>query len=72
MIGVELVTDKRSKTPDPALLDRVRQRCVDDGLLLLYCGRASNVIRFIPPLDVTATEIDQALTIFGGALRAAR
>ncbi len=72
MIGVELVTNRTSKEPDAALLDFVRQRCADNGLLLLYCGRASNVIRFIPPLDVSGAEVDEALTIFAAALKGDR
>jgi 4-aminobutyrate aminotransferase len=72
MIGVELVTDRASRSPDGALVDRLRVRAADDGLLLLYCGRASNVIRLIPPLDVTAAEVDEALGIIGGALAATR
>jgi len=70
MIGLELVTDRATKEPDAALLDRVRQRCADEGLLLLYCGRASNTIRFIPPLDVSGAEISESLAILGNALGA--
>jgi 4-aminobutyrate aminotransferase len=70
MIGLEFVTSRATREPDAALLDRVRQRCADGGLLLLYCGRSSNVIRFIPPLDVTGSEIDEALGILVGALAA--
>jgi 4-aminobutyrate aminotransferase len=70
MIGLELVTDRASRTPDPALVEGLRARAADSGLLLLYCGRASNVIRLIPPLDVTAAEVDEALGIIGDALDA--
>ena len=72
MIGLELVTDRASRSPDAALLDRVRLQCAEDGLLLLYCGRASNVIRFIPPLDVTAAEVSEALAILSNALTGSR
>jgi len=44
------------------------QRCADLGLLLLSCGTAHNVIRWIPPLDVTAAEVNEALGIFETAL----
>jgi len=72
MIGLELVTDRASRSPDAALLDRVRLQCAEDGLLLLYCGRASNVIRFIPPLDVTAAEVSEALAVLSNALTGSR
>jgi len=41
-------------------------RCRESGLLLLPAG--SRVLRFLPPLNVTAAEIDEALTILGDCL----
>ena len=35
---------------------------------MLSCGRSHEVIRFIPPLDVTAAEISEAVEIFGETL----
>jgi 4-aminobutyrate aminotransferase len=40
----------------------------DAGLLVLLCGRDHQVVRWIPPLDVTAAEIAEAVEIFGEAL----
>ncbi len=48
------------------------QGCADEGLLVLTCGVAHNVIRWIPPLDVTSEEIAEALAIFGRVLAATR
>lgn len=45
--------------------------CRDNGLLLLTCGPYGNVIRWIPPLIVTQSQIQDALTVFEDALRAA-
>ena len=42
--------------------------CADAGLLVLTCGRAHEVVRWIPPLDVTAAEIAEAVEIFGETL----
>ena len=39
------------------------------GLLLLTCGIHHQVIRWIPPLDVTVSEIEEALGTFERALR---
>jgi len=41
-----------------------------DGLLLLTCGPYGNVIRWIPPLIIDKSQLDEALTIFQGALAA--
>ena len=42
--------------------------CADAGLLVLTCGRQHEVMRWIPPLDVTAAEIAEAVEIFGETL----
>jgi len=69
MIGVEFVKDRGSRVPDGATADAVIERARDAGLLLLSCGIAHQVIRWIPPLDVTVPEIEESLRIFEGALR---
>jgi 4-aminobutyrate aminotransferase len=68
MVGVEFVTDRETRTPDGAIGDALIERCADLGLLLLTCGPAHNVVRWIAPLDVTAEEVDEALAIFRRAL----
>jgi 4-aminobutyrate aminotransferase-like enzyme len=42
--------------------------CADAGLLVLTCGPKHEVIRWIPPLDVSAAEISEAVEIFGETL----
>jgi 4-aminobutyrate aminotransferase len=69
MIGVEFVTDRTTREPDGAAADAVIARAVDAGLLLLSCGIHHQVIRWIPPLDVTVGEIEEALGLFEGALK---
>lgn len=64
MVAVEFVKDRATREPDGGLGDTIIGRCADEGLLLLTCGPAHNVIRWIPPLDVTAAEIQEALGIF--------
>ncbi len=68
MIGVEFVTDRATREPDGAIGDALIERCADLGLLLLTCGPAHNVVRWIPPLDVTSAEVAEALGIFREAL----
>jgi 4-aminobutyrate aminotransferase/(S)-3-amino-2-methylpropionate transaminase len=60
MIGVEL--------PDKTAAEAVQARCLADGLIVLLCGPAENVLRLIPPLTVTDDVMDQALTILSHAL----
>jgi len=64
MIGVEFVKDRETREPDGTTCELVIQRCADEGLLVISCGTEHNVIRWIPPIDVTSAEIDEALGIF--------
>ena len=68
MVGVEFVRDRDTREPDGALPDRLSAACADAGLLVLTCGRQHEVVRWIPPLDVTAAEISEAVEIFGETL----
>ena len=62
--------DRATREPDGSLPDRLSAACADAGLLVLTCGRHHEVIRWIPPLDVSAAEISQAVEIFGESLAA--
>ena len=70
MIGVEFVRDRATREPDGATADALLARCADDGLLVLSCGPAHQVVRWIPPIDATSAEVDEALAIFWTALGA--
>ncbi len=54
--------------PDKGTCKRVQTACLESGLMLLTCGPFENVIRWIPPLVVSETQIDEALAVFTGAL----
>lgn len=68
MVGVEFVRDQVTREPDTTLPDRLMAACADAGLLVLTCGRYHEVVRWIPPLDVSAAEISEAVEIFGESL----
>jgi 4-aminobutyrate aminotransferase len=69
MIGVEFVKEGPGREPDGATAKAAIARAADLGLLVLTCGSSSHVVRWIPPIDVTAAEIGEAVEIFGEALR---
>jgi 4-aminobutyrate aminotransferase len=69
MIGVEFVRDRSTRDPDGVTAEAVAARAADDGLLLLTCGINHQVIRWIPPIDVTVEEVEEALGTFERALR---
>jgi len=61
MIGMELVENDVAKTPARALCDAVITRAFHNGLLLLPCGVST--VRFMPPLNVSAEQIDEAVAL---------
>jgi 4-aminobutyrate aminotransferase len=67
MVGVEFVVPG-GRTPDKDRAKAVQRACLEGGLLLLTCGTEENVIRWIPPLVIDEQELEEALTIFEGAL----
>jgi 4-aminobutyrate aminotransferase len=66
MVAVEFTTS--GGDPDAASAKAVQAHCLEEDLILLTCGPYGNVIRWVPPLVVTADQIDAGLAIFGQAL----
>lgn len=77
MLGVELVdpagvADAQGHPPQHARLAPLVQReCLKRGLILELGGRHGAVVRFLPPLVITAAQIDQVAEIFSKAVAAA-
>jgi 4-aminobutyrate aminotransferase len=68
MIGTEFLVDGGPAKTKPIVKDIIH--CAEEkGMLLLSCGTYDNVVRWIPPLNVTAQQINDGLQIFGEALR---
>jgi putrescine---pyruvate transaminase len=63
--GVELVTDKESKTPDMALAATVTRLCMERGLRTRNVG---STLAFAPPLVITEEEVDEIVRILGSVL----
>ncbi|MGD2061519.1 MAG: aminotransferase class III-fold pyridoxal phosphate-dependent enzyme [Acidimicrobiia bacterium] len=68
MIGVELVEDRESRTPDKKALEHVAKHAFDNELIIIPCGPDGNVIRFIPPLITTREELDWAIDLIDEGL----
>lgn len=63
MVGTELA--------DAARAAAIQRHCLDEGkLILMNAGTYGRTLRWMPPLVVTATEIDRALAAFGAAVKA--
>jgi 4-aminobutyrate aminotransferase-like enzyme len=73
-VGVELVADRGTRTPDRWLTSQVVNRMRDKGVLLSACAMGHNVLKIRPPLVLTADQagivieaLDSALTEAGSA-----
>ena len=69
MIGTEFIVDKRPEKAKP-LVKEILHAAEERDLLLLSCGTYDNTVRWIPPLNVTAGQINDGLQAFESALKA--
>jgi 4-aminobutyrate aminotransferase-like enzyme len=72
MLGVEFVVDEtiKDRTPNPGAVAEIFEETKKRGLLIGKGGLYGNVLRISPPLNVEASQIDDALKIFGESLDA--
>jgi 4-aminobutyrate aminotransferase len=61
MIGMELIEGDSAKTPARKLCDDIVTRAFHNGLLLLSCGVST--VRFMPPLNASVEEVDEAVAL---------
>ena len=70
--GIELVVDRKKKTPAKALTKRVILEAYQRGLCLIApIGMFGNVIRIAPPLVITEAQMHEGLDILEAAMKAA-
>ncbi len=68
MIGTEFVVDGSYQKAKP-MVKGIVHYAEEHDLLLLTCGTYDNTIRWIPPLNVTAGQINDGLKMFEQALK---
>ncbi|SUA99672.1 4-aminobutyrate aminotransferase PuuE [Pannonibacter phragmitetus] len=61
-----------TSTPDPEFTNRVREKALERGLILLTCGVYGNVIRFLAPVTIPDDVFSEALDILEAALLSAK
>jgi 4-aminobutyrate aminotransferase len=66
MIGIEYRDPEGNPAKD--LAKSVTKKAFEKGLMLLTCGPWDNTIRLIPPLNVSSTEVEDALSIIEESL----
>ena len=68
MLAIELVEDRATKAPAPALAAAVVREAMHEGVLLLRAGVHSNCIRVLLPLTIGDGELLEALDAWERAL----
>ena len=68
MLAIELVKDADTKEPDMDLTGAVTAATLQHGLITIRAGLYSNCVRFLPPLNITDDQIDEAMGILGKVL----
>jgi 4-aminobutyrate aminotransferase len=66
MCGLEMVKDKKSKTPAPKETEDIMMTCFRKGIALVNCGKST--IRLMPPLPITTDLVDISLDILDNSI----
>jgi 4-aminobutyrate aminotransferase/(S)-3-amino-2-methylpropionate transaminase len=69
MLLIELVLDRRERTPAPQHAIAVIKRAVANGVVLIRAGLYSNCVRFMPPLVITEEQAREGLAVVAEAIR---
>ena len=67
-LGIELVSDREARTPDPEAAAYVVERMKDHGILLSTDGPDHNVIKMKPPLSFSEADADRVLAAYARVL----
>jgi 4-aminobutyrate aminotransferase-like enzyme len=68
--GIEIVKDRQTKEPGPQETNRVMDEAKNRGLLIGKGGLYGNVLRTSPPLNISKTDVDEAIRILDEAFTA--
>ncbi len=69
MMGVEIVSSRVDRSPDPERAERIYYRCLAEGLSFKIS--AGNVLTLSPPLTIARDDLERALGILVEAVREA-
>lgn len=68
MMVLEFVKDRETKEPWPELVIEIVKRSLARGVVVIRAGLHSNCLRFLPPLDIPADLLDEALAAVAAAV----
>ena len=67
-LGLEIVEDKKSKTPSSDLTHEIICKCAEKGLFMGNAGIYGNVLRVCPPLIINEEQANESLDILDSVL----
>lgn len=68
MAAFELVSNKTDRTPNPELAAALCKKAREEGLILLSCGMYGNTIRFLMPVTIEDSVLNEGLDIIESCL----
>jgi diaminobutyrate-2-oxoglutarate transaminase len=68
-IGIEIVKDNLSKTPDAELAKKLKQGLQERGVLTSITGNYACVIRLTPPLTINKSHIGEVIEALRGTIK---
>jgi len=68
MLAMEVVTDSRSRKPSMEATAAINAATLERGVITIRAGLYSNCVRFLPPLDISDAEIDEAMDVVAEAV----
>ena len=67
MIGIEFINDE-AKTPNKAAVEAITMHARENGLILLPTGTYGNVIRLLPPINMSNEELNEGMSKLEAAI----
>ena len=68
MIGFELISDSKTKTPSSRARNIIVEECYKNGLIIIGAGLYDNFIRILSPLIASEEQVEEALKIIERAI----
>ena len=69
MLAMEFVYPGEDRKPNPEACTKFLNSCLKRGLIGYMAGLYGQVVRFIPPLNVTEQQVDESLSIMEEAMK---
>jgi diaminobutyrate-2-oxoglutarate transaminase len=71
-IGIELVRDRDTRTPDPDAVATVRRAAFQQGVVMAAAGRYEQVVKISPPLTIEEELADAGVQVLIDSIEALR